>query len=219
MARQFQPAKKVIYVFCEGESEQAYLHFLKDVFHDVAVLKYPKSTGVFEFALDKFTKDSKYRNSIDVVDEIWLFFDVEISEQNKWEKRYEIIKQLRNLKKKPRIRVRLLMTSACVEYWFLLHYKMTTPPLHTVTDKERTLQQLRNYVPDYKKGDEISTGKIAANYPTAIHNGKQAFSALLSDGLPYLEDTDERNQWLALSGKTFTTVQEAIEYLENLRAR
>ena len=108
------------------------------------------------------------------------------------------------------------MTSACVEYWFLLHYKMTTPSLHTVADKERTLQQLRNYVPDYKKGDEISTGKIAANYPTAIHNGEQVLSALLSDGLPSLEDTDERNQWLALSGKTFTTVQEAIEYLENL---
>ena len=216
MARKFQSAKKVIYVFCEGESEQAYLHFLKDAFHDVAVLKYPKSTGVFEFALDKFTKDSKYRNNIDVVDEIWLFFDVEISEQDKWEKRYEIIKQLRNLKKKPKIRVRLLMTSACVEYWFLLHYKLTTPSLHTVADKERTLQQLRNYVPDYKKGDEISTGKIAANYPTAIHNGEQVLSALLSDGLPSLEDTDERNQWLALSGKTFTTVQEAIEYLENL---
>ncbi len=95
MARKFQSAKKVIYVFCEGESEQAYLHFLKDAFHDVAVLKYPKSTGVFEFALDKFTKDSKYRNNIDVVDEIWLFFDVEISEQDKWEKRYEIIKQLK----------------------------------------------------------------------------------------------------------------------------
>lgn len=219
MARRFQHAKSVVYAFYEGESEQAYLHFLKDTFDDVAVLKYPKSTGVFEFARDKFAKDSKYRNNINVVDEIWLFFDVEVSERDKWEKRCEIIKQLRNLRKKPNIRVRLLMTSACVEYWFLLHYRMTMPPLLTGADKERTLQQLKHYVPDYKKGDEASTRKIAVNYQTAIQNGKQALSTLLSDGLPSLEETDERNQWLALSSKTFTTVQEAIEYLENLRAR
>ena len=39
---------------------------------------------------------------------------------------------------------------------------------------------------------------------------------LLEDGLPMLEDTDVRNQWLCKNCKTFSNVHEAIEYLENL---
>ena len=33
--RKFQPEKPLIYVFCEGESEQAYAKFLKEHFADV----------------------------------------------------------------------------------------------------------------------------------------------------------------------------------------
>jgi len=36
------------------------------------------------------------------------------------------------------------------------------------------------------------------------------------DGIPKLEDNDVRSQWLYQCGKTFTTVQEAIEFLESL---
>lgn len=45
--RKFQPEKPLIYVFCEGESEQAYAKFLKEHFADVAVLKIPSKTGLF----------------------------------------------------------------------------------------------------------------------------------------------------------------------------
>ena len=44
--RKFQPEKPLIYVFCEGESEQAYAKFLKEHFADVAVLKIPSKTGL-----------------------------------------------------------------------------------------------------------------------------------------------------------------------------
>ena len=37
-----------------------------------------------------------------------------------------------------------------------------------------------------------------------------------SDGLPGLEDTDESNQWLCKQCKTFSTVNEAITFLEQL---
>ena len=36
--------KAVIRVFCEGESEQAYIDFLKMQFQDVAAIKYPRGT-------------------------------------------------------------------------------------------------------------------------------------------------------------------------------
>lgn len=51
MARKFKKSKVSICVFCEGESEQAYIDFLKSEFHDVAVFKRPSSTGLFDATL------------------------------------------------------------------------------------------------------------------------------------------------------------------------
>lgn len=39
MPRKVKSAKPLIYVFCEGESEQAYADYLKKTFSDVTVLK------------------------------------------------------------------------------------------------------------------------------------------------------------------------------------
>ena len=69
--------KAVIVVFCEGESEQAYTEYLKKRFADVAVIKYPKETGLFERAESRFAKDPQYRDYAEVTDEVWFFFDVE----------------------------------------------------------------------------------------------------------------------------------------------
>ena len=55
--------KLYIVVFCEGESEQAYTDFLKKEFQDVAILNCPKSTGLFEYAKNKFANDSRYKNN------------------------------------------------------------------------------------------------------------------------------------------------------------
>ena len=119
MPRKVKPAKPLIYVFCEGESEQAYTDYLKKTFSDVAVLKRPPDTGLFEEAEAKFSKSPKYKNSIEVTDEIWFFYDVEEKDIPKWNDRLAIIKKLRKLRKKQGIRVRLLMTSGCIEYWFI----------------------------------------------------------------------------------------------------
>ena len=62
--RKFQPEKPLIYVFCEGESEQAYAKFLKEHFADVAVLKIPSKTGLFSKAKNDFDKEPKYRNKL-----------------------------------------------------------------------------------------------------------------------------------------------------------
>lgn len=40
MPRPTRKTKPLIYVFCEGESEQAYTEFLKKTFSDLAVIKY-----------------------------------------------------------------------------------------------------------------------------------------------------------------------------------
>ena len=217
MARPTKKTKPLIYVFCEGESEQAYTDFLKKTFSDIAVVKRPKSTGLFEEARDKFDKDKSYRDNAEVIDEIWFFFDVEKDQREKWEARLKIIKSLRRLRNKPKIKVRLLMTTACIEYWLMLHYKKYTPDIETVADKQRILHEVQSREKDYEKGDYPSTARIAERYPTAKKNARDVLTELLQEGLPTLADTDERNRWLYYSSKSFSTVFEAVEFLELLK--
>ena len=213
MARQTRKTKPLIYVFCEGESEQAYTRFLKEQFADTAVIKCVPQTGLFQEAKDKFDKEPRYRDNADVTDEIWFFFDVEDDDAGKWNRRLKIINYLRKLKKKPGIRVRLLMTTACIEYWLLLHYEMTAPPIHTVADKERILKRLQDFAPAYAKGDQAVTAIIAQEYKTAIPHGERTLDALMADGMPAREDSDERNSGLCQIHKKFKTVKEAFLFL------
>ena len=61
MPRPTKKSKPYIVVFCEGESEQVYTDFLRKGFKDVASIKRPSSTGLFEEADSKFkrTKPTK----------------------------------------------------------------------------------------------------------------------------------------------------------------
>ena len=208
--------KSIIRVFCEGESEQAYTEFLKKRFSDVAVIKYPKETGLFECALSHFKKDPSYKNYTDVIDEVWFFFDVETKDVAKWDKRYKIMNILRKMRKNPRMKVRLLMTTGCIEYWLMLHHKFYTPTLQTVAEKEKVISELKAKEPLYEKGKYEVTAKIAEKYPVAIQNAKKTIMKLLDEGMPGIEDTDVRNQWLYKNCLTFSNVYEAIEFLEGL---
>lgn len=214
--KKLKRVKPLIYVFCEGESEQCYTQFLKEEFEEVAEIKYPKKTGLFEEAKSKFEKDKRYEDAISETDEIWFFFDVEESDHIHCEDRFKIIGELQKLRKKPNIRVRLLMTTGCIEYWLMLHYQMFAPSITCKADKERLQDQLKQKETLYEKGKYDITKRIASNYPVAIKNGRTTLEYLSSDGLPTLEDTEERNRWLHQSSKTFTTVQEAIQFLQSL---
>ena len=218
MPRPTRRRKPYIVVFCEGESEQAYTVFLKKEFRDVASIKRPSSTGLFEEADNKFKKDKAYRDYAEVTDEVWFFFDVETKDIGLWDARMKIIKRLRSLRKKSGIKVRLLMTTGCIEYWLLLHYEERyAPPIQTVAEKQRVIDHLLSKEPNYQKGDAAVTAKIAKNYPTAAVNAKQTVFNLLPQGLPGLEDTDERNRWLCQKCLTFSTVYEAIDFLTSLQ--
>ena len=184
---------------------------------DVASFKRPSSTGLFEEAVSKFKKDKSYRDNAEVTDEIWFFFDVETKDIASLENRMKIIRRLRSLRKKPGIKVRLLMTTGCIEYWLILHYEMCSPAVQTVAEKQQVMNRLRQKEPAYQKGDAEVTEKIAQNYPTAVTNAKQVLSKLLDQGLPGLEDTDERNCWLCQKCLTFSTVFEAIDFLSKLK--
>lgn len=217
MTRPLRKEKPYIVVFCEGESERAYVKFLRKEFDDVAVIKSPSAVGLFEIADNKFKKDIRYRDKAEVTDEIWFFFDVETKDIGLWDARLKIIKRLRALRKKPEIKVRLLMTTGCIEYWLMLHYEMYAPPIQTVAEKEQVMRRLLSKEPSYRKGDVDITAKIAQRYQAATANARRTVANLLREGLPWIEDTDERNRWLCQRCLTFSTVYEAIDFLTILR--
>lgn len=217
MPRPTKKSKPYIVVFCEGESEQAYTDFLKKEFEDVVSIKRSSSTGLFDEAKSKFRKDKKYKDNAEVTDEIWFFFDVEAKDIGLWDDRIRIIKYLRSLRKGHEIRVRLLMTTGCIEYWLMLHYEMYTPSIQTVAEKQRVMERLLTKEPNYKKGSVAITAKIAKRYLIAASNAKWTVCNLSQQGLPDIEDTDERNHWLCQKCLTFSTVYEAIDFLTGLR--
>ena len=73
--------------------------------------------------------------------------------------------------------------------------------------------------PLYEKGNYEITAKIAEKYPVAVKNAKKTVKRFLDEGMPGLEDTDARNQWLYRKCLTFSNVYEAIEFLENLEKK
>lgn len=193
-ARRVKREKPYIIVFCEGESEQAYADFLKREFRDVAVIQRPKSTGTFDEAGRRFRNDHKYLNNAEVMDEIWFFFDVETVDIPKWSDRLRIISRLRKLRKKPGIRIRLLVTigilntGSCytMSIWHRLSAQLRT--------KERMLSKVVTKEPPYKKDDMDAISRIAENYPTAVVNAWKTVNNLLSQGLPDLTiQTSETN--------------------------
>ena len=88
------------------------------------------------------------------------------------------------------------MTTGCIEYWFMLHRRYYTPSLQTTAEKEKVISDLKLEEPLYKKGNREITAKIAKDYPIAVKYAKKTLARLLDEGMPCLEDTDIRNQWL-----------------------
>ena len=216
MPKKIKPA---IFVFCEGESEMEYASFLKDRFRDVAAIQKPVK-GTFNKAKANFSNSPKYRDYASETDEIWFFFDIdeEQGDKEKWNDRLTIIKQLRKLRKNPNIKVRLLMTTACIEYWFFLHFQKVQPPIKTSTDKEKMLRELETKAPTYVKGDKTTIYQIAEKYKIAIQNGEWTIAQLKAESLPRDTTEDGVNAWLYKNSKTFSNVHEAIIFLEELRA-
>lgn len=98
----------------------------------------------------------------------------------------------------------------------MLHYKLFAPSVVTVAEKERMLTEVISREPAYYKGNLYATAKIAENYPIAVEHASKVLNNLLNEGLPGIEESDERNRWLHCNSKTFSTVHEAIQYLESL---
>ena len=209
--RNMQP-KKAIYVFWEGESEEAYVKFLSRHFSDRAVIRAHREKGTFATAQACYRGNARFKSDIEELDEVWFFFDTELEKGNQWDENWLRLKPLLEARSKHNpLKIRLLMTSCCVEYWFLLHFDQVAPAMASPSDKDRVLRMVQSHISSYRKGDAVSTAQIGQNYLTAIENGRWVLQRLKSDGMP--EDVSQRDKWLFQGKHTFTTVHEAVDML------
>ena len=198
-------SKSLIYVYYEGEgSEKAYLNFLKTRFRGSAEIKGKK--GFYsDIERDLKAQQSMLRRLWDQIGEIWLFFDVdqntimEGSEEN-WI-------------------IRLLMTTGCIEYWFLLHFEQVQPPYKTGPEFKKYIEnRLKRHIPDYRKSDEQLIRKLAEEgFDQGLINGRWTIESLEKKGAIThgSEESRKRDHELFTCGMAFTTVHEAVQSLVN----
>mgnify|MGYP004699391303 FL=1 len=217
MARRIKsrPTKKAIYVFWEGESEEAYTKYLKNLFSAKSTIRIHSEKGTFSTAKAFFRGNIRFKNDVSELDEIWFFFDTEVDKGDQWDESMRCLEDIIRSRRKKPIKIRLLMTTGCIEYWLLLHYERVAPRIVTPADKDRVKGRVKNHVPLYEKGDYDSISVIASKYQTAVENGKWSLTRLNQDGMPQRtkENTMESDKWLFKGTHTFSTVHEAIEML------
>lgn len=133
--RQESKGKKInphFWVFCEGETEAAYIRFLRSEYR-LPVEIVPKVAGcdIDERYIESY-KDGKPTHE---KDRNFLVYDADVP---------EVLEKLNKINSSV-----LIASNPAIELWFLLHYKNQTTPL-TVADCIRELENRNNI--EYKKG-------------------------------------------------------------------
>ncbi|MCB9012788.1 MAG: RloB domain-containing protein [Bacteroidales bacterium] len=113
--RQASKGKKInphFWVFCEGETEEAYVRFLRSEYR-LPVEIIPKVTG--SSINERFINSYKKGKPIHEKDKDFLIYDADVP---------EVLEKLKKINK-----AILLVSNPTIELWFLLHYKNQTAAL------------------------------------------------------------------------------------------
>ena len=123
-----------LFVFCEGETEEAYIYFLKSHYRLASIIIHPKVSG--NSITRKFIDNYKKGKTTHEKDIDYLMYDLDIP---------EIFPRLKKIKN-----CILLLSNPCIELWFLLHYKNQT----ATVDCQHCCNELKNRKRSiYKKGE------------------------------------------------------------------
>ncbi|MCL2414241.1 MAG: RloB family protein [Bacteroidales bacterium] len=161
MSRRISKGKEIrptFFVFCEGETEEAYIAFLRSRYR-VPIEIDPKiaRNGITE----KYINNYKKQRTRHPKDKTFLIYDCDVPETTE---------RLRKIKD-----VDLLLSNPCFELWYLLHYQHQTASLPT-KDCE---QKICGMIKEYKKGhlDEKMKSTIVANQNEAIKRAESLIKA------------------------------------------
>jgi len=120
------------FVFCEGETEKAYINLLKSKYRIPSIKIHAKIRGIN--ITENYINNYKREKPTHEKDKTFLFYDLDVP---------EVLQKIKKINKGI-----VLASNPCVEFWFLLHYKNHA----SETNNKYCYKELVNRNGKYKKG-------------------------------------------------------------------
>jgi len=155
--RQASKGKKInphFWVFCEGETEEAYILYLRSEYR-LPIEIIPKVAGCN--ISSRYIQSYKKGKPVHTKDKDFLIYDSDIP---------EVLEKLKAINS-----ATLITSNPAIELWFLLHYKNQTTPISV----DECIRQLSNRNHNlYKKGviDAQLKSKLTEKYSEACSRSK-----------------------------------------------
>ena len=144
-----------LFVFCEGETEEAYVKMLKSYFRLSSIQIHSKIGGnnITSQYISNYKKDKPTHEK----DINYLMYDLDAP---------EILSRLRKIKD-----CDLLLSNPCIELWFTLHYI----PCHSNQNCDYFNKELKRNNQIYNKGyiDDLLKEKLTSNIDIAIERARK----------------------------------------------
>ena len=156
MSRRASKGKTIrptFFVFCEGETEEAYVKYLRTIYR-LPIEIDPKIAG--SKITEKYITEYKKQKTVHPKDRTYLVYDCDVE---------AVLKKLQGIKN-----AHYLFSNPCFEIWYLLHYQNQTASLTS----EVCISKLSNHISNYKKGalnDKLKS-KIVENKSKSISRAK-----------------------------------------------
>ena len=146
--------KPNFFVFCEGETEIAYVKFLRSLYRaPIQVIVKKGKSNISEDYIEK----SKNEYVQTEQDKVFLMYDLDVDGM------------LEQLQKIPN--AELIVSNPCVELWFLLHYQDQKSEISS----DKCIKKLQKVSKEYKKGtlSEEEKDVLAKNKDLALERAKK----------------------------------------------
>lgn len=125
------------FVFCEGETEEEYIKYLRSVFRiPIEINSKRTGSGISKRFINGYLKTKPRHKK----DEIFLMFDLDIDGV------LEKLVELEGI---------VLASNPCLEIWFLLHFREQRASIST----ENCIRTLKEVWPNYEKGQLTQSQK------------------------------------------------------------
>ena len=146
--------KPNFFVFCEGETEIAYVKFLRSLYRaPIQVIPKKGKSNISE----EYIECSKNEYVRTEQDKVFLMYDLDVD---------GILEQLQKIPN-----AELLVSNPCVELWFLLHYQEQKSEISS----DMCIKKLQKFSNEYKKGilSEEEKTFLAEKKDLAIERAKK----------------------------------------------
>lgn len=195
-----EPYAKVLIV-CEGEkTEPHYFLGLKDYYKlNSANVEICGDCGSDPVSIVNYGKQRyrEERDAGDPFDKVYCVFDKD--SHTNYERAMDQIRRLT-----PKDTYEAINSLPCFEYWLLLHFTYTTQPFSGLPGKSacaHVIDELRNFMPEYAKGDKGIFARLVDQLPFAIGNADRALQSAAAN------DTDNPT----------TRAHELVQFLQNIK--